>query len=403
MRDLKHLIYFENLLKEANNELVKKAKEEGKFALGYTCYFMPEVLLDLPGCFSVRLRAPDCSSPDIATYYMSARVCHSGRSLFERALEGGFNFLDAQLATETCTVTCRFQEHIQQKHLDSVKDMRVIDNDKFFCEFMDVPFKNTENDYQYYHDQLEYHVLGKLKENLGVDVSDKALKAAIKQHNEVSKIINEIGDFRKLDNPTITGYEFHVIQLVSLVCPKYLILPYLKETLKELKTRKPDEKWPFRCKVVLAGSENDDPYFTELIESCGAEVVCDRYCYGAVESRQPIEIREGETPLKAIARHYLETSNCPRFMPQNEMRARKQRLAELVKEYNADGIIVCSNKFCEYWSYERVIDSFVLNRDYGIPVCSIEKEYINTASGQLRTRFQAFVESVEIKKIQEGK
>ena len=224
MRDLKHLIYFENLLKEANNELVKKAKEEGKLALGYTCYFMPEVLLDLPGCFSVRLRAPDCSSPDIATYYMSARVCHYGRSLFERALEGGFNFLDAQLATETCTVTCRFQEHIQQKHLDSVKDMRVIDNDKFFCEFMDVPFKNTEHDYQYYHDQLEYHVLGKLKENLGVDVSDKALKAAIKQHNEVCKIINEIGNYHKLDNPTITGYEFHVIQLVSLVCPKYLIL-----------------------------------------------------------------------------------------------------------------------------------------------------------------------------------
>ncbi len=403
MRDLKHLIYFENLLKEANNELVKKAKEDGKKALGYTCYFMPEVLLDLPGCFSVRLRAPDCTSPDIATYYMSARVCHYGRSLFERALEGGYNFLDAQMATETCTVTCRFQEHIQQKKLDSVKDMRVIDNDTFFCEFIDVPFKNTENDYKYYHDQLQKHVLGKMSENLGIDVSDKAILAAIKQHNEVCAIINEIGDYRKEENPRITGYEFHVIQLVSLVCPKYLILPLLRETAKELKTRKPDEKWPFRCKVVLAGSENDDPYFTELIESCGAEVVCDRYCYGAVESRQPIVVGENETPLQAIARHYLQTSNCPRFMPQNEMRARKQRLADLVKEYNADGIIVCSNKFCEYWSYERVIDSFILQRDFGIPVCSIEKEYINTASGQLRTRFQAFVESVEIKKIQEGK
>ena len=31
MRDLKHLIYFENLLQEANNELVKQAKAEGKF------------------------------------------------------------------------------------------------------------------------------------------------------------------------------------------------------------------------------------------------------------------------------------------------------------------------------------------------------------------------------------
>ena len=96
------------------------------------------------------------------------------------------------------------------------------------------------------------------------------------------------------------------------------------------------------------------------------------------------------------------TSNCPRFMGQDEMRQRKQNIADLAKEYNADGIIVVSNKFCEYWSYERVIDTVVLQRDFGYPVCSIEKEYHNSASGQLRTRFQAFVESVEIKKIQEG-
>ena len=403
MKDLKHLIYFENLLQEANNELVQKAKANGEYAIGYTCYFMPEVLLDLPGCFSVRLRAPRCTSPDIATYYMSARVCHYARSLLERALEGGFNFLDAQMATETCTGTCRFQEHLQQKHLDSVKDMRIIDNDDFFCEFSDVPFKNNENGYQHFRGQLQAHVLEPLHEHFGIDISNEAIMKAVEQHNEVCRLINEIGDYRKLDNPTITGYEFHVINLVTLVCPKELILPYLRETAEELKTREPDMKWPFRCKVVLAGSENDDPDFTKLIESCGAEVVCDRYCYGAVESRIPIEIKEGDDPLYVIARHYLETSNCPRFMPQDEMRARKRRIAELAKEYHADGVIVASNKFCEYWSYERVIDTVVLPRDFGLPVCSIEKEYINSASGQLRTRFQAFVESVEIKKIQEGK
>ena len=403
MKDLKHLIYFENLLQEANNDLVKQAKAEGKRAIGYTCYFMPEVLLDLPGCFSVRLRAPRCTSPDIATYYMSSRVCHYARSRLERALEGGFNFLDAQMATETCTGTCRFQEHLQQKHLDSVKDMRIIDNDDFFCEFSDVPFKNNENGFQHFRGQLQAHVLEPLHEHFGIDISNEAIMKAVEQHNEVCRLINEIGDYRKLDNPTITGYEFHVINLVTLVCPKELILPYLRETAEELKTREPDMKWPFRCKVVLAGSENDDPDFTKLIESCGAEVVCDRYCYGAVESRIPIEIKEGDDPLYVIARHYLETSNCPRFMPQDEMRARKRRIAELAKEYHADGVIVASNKFCEYWSYERVIDTVVLPRDFGLPVCSIEKEYINSASGQLRTRFQAFVESVEIKKIQEGK
>ena len=401
MRDLKHLIAFEDLLQEANNQLVRQGKADGKRALGYTCYFMPEVLLDLPGCFSVRLRAPRCTSPDIATYYMSARVCHYARSLLERALEGGFNFLDAQMATETCTGTCRFQEHLQQKHLDSVKDMRIINNDNFFCEFSDVPFKNNENGYAHFREQLRAHVLQPLHEKLGIDVSDEAIMKTIERHNEVCRLINEIGDYRKLDNPTITGYEFHVIQLVSQVCPKDLILPYLRETAEELKTREPDSRWPFRCKVVLAGSENDDPDFTKLIESCGAEVVADRYCYGAVESRIPIVVKEGQEPLDAIARHYLDTSNCPRFMPQDTMRARKQRIADLARDYHADGVIVASNKFCEYWSYERVIDTVVLPRDFGLPVCSIEKEYINSASGQLRTRFQAFVESLEIKKIQE--
>ena len=395
MRDLKHLIYFEDLLQEANNELVRKGKEDGNLCLGYTCYFMPEVLLDLPGCFAVRLRAPRCTSPDMASYYMSGRTCHYGRSLLERALEGGFNFIDAQLATETCTVTCRFQEH-----LDYMDD--VINNATFKTSFTDVPFKKNENSIDHYRKQLKIKVLDFLAKEYGVDTSDEAILKAIKINNEVNDIVTEIGNFRKLDNPTITGYEFSVITLVSMVCPKYLIVDKLRETLEELKTREPDDKPNFKIKVLLAGSENDDPDFVKLIEGCGALVVADRHCYGSLESRQHIDVKEGEDPLTAVARHYLLTSQCARFREQQEMRHRKKQLADYAKEYNADGIIVESNKFCEYWSFERMIDTIVLPRDFGYPVCSIEKEYINTASGQLRTRFQAFVESVELKKIQEG-
>ena len=396
MRDLKHLIYFEDLLQEANNELVRKGKEDGNLCLGYTCYFMPEVLLDLPGCFAVRLRAPRCTSPDMASYYMSGRTCHYGRSLLERALEGGFNFIDAQLATETCTVTCRFQEH-----LDYMDD--VINNATFKTSFTDVPFKKNENSIDHYRKQLKIKVLDFLAKEYGVDTSDEAILKAIKINNEVNDIVTEIGNFRKLDNPPITGYEFSVITLVSMVCPKYLIVDKLRETLEELKKREPDDKPNYKIKVLLAGSENDDPDFVKLIEGCGALVVADRHCYGSLESRQHIDVKEGEDPLTAVARHYLLTSQCARFMEQQEMRHRKKQLADYAKEYKADGSIVESNKFCEYWSFERMIDTIVLPRDFGYPVCSIEKEYINTASGQLRTRFQAFVESVELKKIQEDK
>ena len=67
MKDLKHLIYFEKLLENSNNELIQQAKAEGKLAVGYTCFHMPEVLLNLDKCFSVRLRAPKTGSMDIAT------------------------------------------------------------------------------------------------------------------------------------------------------------------------------------------------------------------------------------------------------------------------------------------------------------------------------------------------
>ncbi|MBQ6499836.1 MAG: 2-hydroxyacyl-CoA dehydratase, partial [Mogibacterium sp.] len=300
MRDLKHLIYFEDLLQEANNDLVRKGKEDGNLCLGYTCYFMPEVLLDLPGCFSVRLRAPRCTSPDMATYYMSGRTCHYGRSLLERALEGGYNFIDAQLATETCTVTCRFQEHLD--YMDGV-----INNASFKTEFTDVPFKKNENSIDHYEKQLKIHVLDFLNREFGVDTSDEAILKAIELNNEVNDIVTAIGDYRKLDRPTITGYEFSVITLVSMCCPKYLIIDKLRETLEELKTREPDDKPNYKIKVMLAGSENDDPDFIKLIEGCGALVVADRYCYGSLEARNHINVEEGDTPLRAVAKHYLLT------------------------------------------------------------------------------------------------
>ena len=394
MKDLVHIFELEDLLQEAYNPLVRRARDEGLRALGYTCYFMPEVLLDLPGCFSVRLRAPRSSFPDMATYYMSGRTCMYGRCLLERALEGGYNFLDAQMATETCAVTCRFQEHLQL--------LDVIKNPDFFCEFTDVPFKKNENSIEHYETQLRAHVLDKLRDSFGIDTSDDAILTAIRQHNEICRLISEIGSYRKLDEPTITGWEFSVIQLCTLVCPKYLIIDKLRDIANELKTRTPDVKKTYRCKVVLTGSEEDDPDFIKLIEECGALVVADRHCYGSLPGREEIIVKEGETPLRAIARHYLETSECPRFMDQHVMRLRKQYIADVAKEYKADGVIISQMKFCEYWSYERTIDTLIIQRDFGLPVCSIEKEYVNNAVGQLRTRFQAFVESIELKKLQKG-
>jgi len=57
-------------------------------------------------------------------------------------------------------------------------------------------------------------------------------------------------------------------------------------------------------------------------------------------------------------------------------------------------------KFCDFWAFERPLASHILAEEYGWPVLSIDRPYNARSSGQLRTRFQAFVEALEIKHIQ---
>ena len=396
MRDLKYLTYFENLLQTANNELVAQAKEEGKVCVAYTCENVPEPLLNLGDCVSIRLFAPNTGSMDIATYYMTNLLCEPSRALLERAIEGGFNFADCVITPDGCTMMNRAVEN-----MELLKTMGK-NNPKFFHEYMEIAFKNTDNDVNLAVLQCTNHILKPLHEKYGVDVSDAAIREAVARHNKLCRLIREIGEFRKEANPRITGYEFHVLCLASYVCPKYLILDKLEETLEELKTREPDDK-KWRARVLLVGSEVDDSGLVKLIEECGAFVCCDRFCFGSYPGRESIELKDDEDALTQVCRHYIQYCQCPRMMNQEKVYGRKKYVADLAKEYGADGIIYEQVKFCDPWAYERMLGSAMLQADYGYPVLSVDRPYNVAASvGQMRTRVQAFVESVEIKKIQRG-
>ena len=391
MKDLKHLIYFENLLEDANNELVRQAQADGSIVLGYTCYHIPEVLLNVDNCISVRLRAPKTGSLDISTYYMSNYTCDYARALVERAIEGGYQFLDAMIGVDACSAMNRSMEHFEV--------LKVNSKEKFFVTHTDMPLKVTDYYIDSYTTQMREHVLNRLTETFGVDTSDEALRKAVAEHNEVCKIISEIAEMRKLDNPIITGYEFHVLNLVSYTCPKALILPYLRETLAELKKRKPDAKNPYRARVAIVGSEIDDPSLTKLIEGCGALIVSDRFCFGSTPGREVIELNDTDDVHTQICAHYLKTTQCPRYMSQEKIQERRDTINRLATENGAEGIIYESMKFCDFWAFERALASHIMNEEYGWPVLSIDRPYMARSSGQLRTRLQAFVESLEIKQI----
>ena len=396
MRDLKYLQYFEDLLQQANNALVTQAREDGKVCVAYTCENVPEPLLNLDRAVSIRLSAPNTGSIDIATYYMTNLLCEPSRALLERAIEGGFNFADCVITPDGCTMMNRCVEN-----MELLKTMGK-GNPNFFHEYMEIAFKNTEEDVDLAVLQCTNHVLTPLKEKYGIDTSDAAIRKAVEEHNRVCRVIRAISEFRKEEKPRITGYEFHVLCLATYVCPKYLIIDKLEETLEELRTREPDDK-PWRARVLVVGSETDDSGFIKLIEEQGAFVCCDRFCFGSYPGRVPIELSDDEDALRQVCRHYIQHCHCPRMMSMDKVYGRKKYVADLAKEYHADGVIYNQVKFCDPWAYERTLGSSMLHQDYGFPVLSIDRPYnVSSSVGQLRTRVQAFVESIEIKKIQGG-
>lgn len=396
MKDLKYLQYFEDLLQTADNELIEQAKKDGKICAAFVCENTPEPLFNVGNAFSIRLIAPNTGSMDIATYYMTNLLCEPSRALLERAIEGGFNFADCLIAPDGCTMMNRGVENIE------LLGAMGKGNDKFFHQNMEIPLKADENGVELLVLQCQNHILNPLHEAYGIDISDAAIREAVREHNKVCELIQALGEFRKEENPRITGYEFAVFCLATYACPKYLILDKLEATVKEVAKRKPEEK-KARARLMLVGSENDDVGFIKLVEDVGAVVVADRFCFGSMPGREPIELNDDEDALTQVCRHYVYHGQCPRQMNQDKVYSRKQYIAEKAKEYGADGVVFYQVKFCDPWAYERLMGSTMLHEDYGYPVLSVDKPYnVASAAGQMRTRIQAFVESLEIKKIQGG-
>lgn len=397
MKDLKHLYYFEKLLEDANNELVRQAQDEGRRCIGITCENVPEPLVNLPGVFSTRLRAPRTGSMEMATYYMTSFLCEYSRALLERAIEGGYNFLDGVITPDGCTMMNRCIENMELLHTMGEG------KDGFFWEYMEIPQKDDDNAMTMYTLQCRNHILQPLAEKYGIDTSDAAIRNAVEEHNKICRLIREIGDYRKEAQPRITGYEYHILTMATYVAPKDLLIEKLEETLEELKTREPDPADKYRARVVFVGSEVDDVDVIRLVEESGAYVCADRFCYGSLPGRNEIILNDDEDVVMQICRAYQHRAQCPRYWDMAKMVGRRDYVAGLAEEYHADGIVYEQMKFCDPWAYERMVGTIVLRDEHGYPVLAVDRPYSIGSSGQMRTRVQAFVESIEIKKIQGGK
>ncbi|MEG2001281.1 MAG: 2-hydroxyacyl-CoA dehydratase family protein, partial [Evtepia sp.] len=147
-----------------------------------------------------------------------------------------------------------------------------------------------------------------------------------------------------------------------------------------------------KVRLMVVGAVIDSPEYIQLIEDVGAAVVADRFCFGSLPGMEPID--ETGDPYISMATHYLSTCECPRMV--ENWRGRIDSIVKWAQEFNVDGVVIESIKFCDWWGYE-VLTMINSLEQHGIPVVKIEREYSYANEGQFRTRIQAFIESLEHK------
>jgi benzoyl-CoA reductase/2-hydroxyglutaryl-CoA dehydratase subunit BcrC/BadD/HgdB len=231
-------------------------------------------------------------------------------------------------------------------------------------------------------------IADKFAAHFGVDMSDASLRKAMQEWNDFVSVIQSIGELRKKPHPPITGTEFHQIVMASLASPKDLILPYILDFKKELDEREGIQK--YRARLMVVGGHLHDPEFIKIIESQGVLVVADRFCTGTIPGFKTINLN-GESPYKTLAEYTFAKTLCPRMM--EDFDRRLNTIIDTVKEYTADGVVIEVIKFCDLWGVDSMPLVAAL-RQMGIPVLKLEREYRLGNEGQLRTRVQAFIESM---------
>ncbi len=383
MKKLKELSFFESLLEDPKNHLVEKAIEQGRIAIGYNCYVVPEPLISAGKVFPVWMRAPGITSTPQADYYLSSVICSYAKSILEYGLDGEYDFIGALIFAASCDHIRRSGQHF---HLLNLND----DDDKFFTYVLDTPHKVNEAGIHWLINDMKKAV-DKLNENYNANINEDTLRESIKELNKFNRLMKSIGDMRKGDRPKITGTEFHKVYGASKVAPKDMLIEPLKRLRAELEARESDITDETRLMVV--GPNIDNPEFIQLIENQNAIVVADRFCFGSLPGMELID-EEGD-PYYNIVKHYLETCQCSRMMEKGKERI--EYCSNIAKEYNAEGIVFETMKFCDLWGYEGLtyVDGI---KAHNIPIVRIEREYSLTGEGQFRTRIQAFVESIKNKK-----
>lgn len=361
------------IAKDPYPSIRKWAKDKGKKVVGSTIADVPEEVIHAFGFLPVSLIGTDKPLKK-APSRLPDNACSLARSNLELVLSYEGDLFDGFVLPQVCDTT---------QHLSDI--WRISFPDKYVESFL-VPRQADRPSARYWVKEEIERLIASLTGWSGKGLKDEDLKESIRIHNENKGLLKEIYEIKRQYPASLSNKELFSLFKLSMQVDKVEFNKSLKEIKDNLKTVKSNGY----TDVILVGITCDPPEVYDLFDEIKLNIVGDtlvtgtRYLQGIVP-----DIANSIDAL--TERHFHRGFYSPIH---DDVFKNFEEVKALYEQTNAKAIIYVHIEFCESQEYD-LPDLKKMIRKEGMPMHVLDTEYQTLSLSHLRTRLQAFFESLK--------
>ncbi|MEI2695261.1 MAG: benzoyl-CoA reductase subunit C [Saprospiraceae bacterium] len=311
-----------------------KELEPSRVLVGYMPIYFPREIIHAAGGMPVGIFGGGDRKQIIKgdAYYQSY-ICHIPRSIIELALDKHMDHLDGFIFPSICDVLRNLSGIFKQKGFGK------------FVKYMDFPQNFLpEVGGVFYQDEMS-HILKYIRDINGVEVTTDRLNHSIQQYNINRRLISTIYNIRQKYPWRLSMKDwYHILRAGTVITVEEhnKILEFTAGYINE-EVGLPQDK----IKVVVSGAFCEQPSIGLIrsIEDAGCYIVDDDLQLGSRMILGDVDACTDE-PLEAIARSYIKQSQYSSSIYDVD-NPKEYRLARIVRDRGADGVIFASASFCD--------------------------------------------------------
>ena len=385
----KSMEYFDWFMSEIQGERIAEInalRVQKKPAVGTFCIFVPEEIVTGAGgaCYGLCGGSP-ATIADAETE-LPRNICPLIKSAHGFKLQ------------RTCAYTQSSDFIYGETTCEAKKKSWEILNQHHPVHVMNIPHMKREKDLALWQEEIK-EFKEHIEEVTGEPLSLEAMKEGVRIINEKRAALQRLDKLRGMSPEImpISGKDaLFVVQMGFLDDPERYTQK-VNALCDELEERVSQNISVFPKKtprLIVLGTPFAPPNWKlhHAVETTGGAIINEESCIGHRYFKDNVNLDgiENEDELyKALMERYSQI-DCACFTP-NE--GRIEKILQMVKERKADGVIYYTLSFCHTYNVESklVLDAM---EKAGIPALAIESDYSPEDAGQIKTRVEAFMESI---------